>query len=205
MWWIICLCRFVFIYYLDRHQCFILVGFIYFFLNVQIISLWLVHQLWMAVVVIVWLLDLQLHVQSVSITTKVVSLKPAYGEVYWIHYVTVCQWPATGQWFSLGTPVSSTNKTNCNDLTAILLKVAINTINPDIVNYFFRSDIVTDLFELDIFKDIHVIPFLPYVRSDIFTDLFELDIFKDIHVIPFLPYVRSDIVADTLCSSQYYF
>ena len=24
----------------------------------------------------------------------------------------VCQWLATGQWFSLGTPVSSTNKTD---------------------------------------------------------------------------------------------
>ena len=26
-------------------------------------------------------------------------------------YMTVCQWLATGRWFSLGTPVSSTNKT----------------------------------------------------------------------------------------------
>jgi hypothetical protein len=30
------------------------------------------------------------------------------------------------QWFSPGTPVSSTNKT---DMTVILLKVALNTIN----------------------------------------------------------------------------
>ena len=32
-------------------------------------------------VVIVWWLDLQLPMQSVSITTKVVSSNPAYGEV----------------------------------------------------------------------------------------------------------------------------
>ena len=32
--------------------------------------------------VIVWWLDLQLPMQSVSITTKVVSSNPAYGEVY---------------------------------------------------------------------------------------------------------------------------
>jgi hypothetical protein len=39
------------------------------------------------VVVIVWYLDLQLPVQSVSITTKVVSSKPVHGEVYSIqHY-----------------------------------------------------------------------------------------------------------------------
>jgi len=38
--------------------------------------------------VIVWYLDLQLHVQSVPITTKVVSLNPVHGEVYLIqHYV----------------------------------------------------------------------------------------------------------------------
>ena len=41
----------------------------------------------------------------------------------------VCQWLAAGQWFSLGTPVSSTNKTDCHDITEILLKVALSTIN----------------------------------------------------------------------------
>jgi hypothetical protein len=35
-------------------------------------------------VVIVWWLDLQLPVQSVPITTKVVSLNPVHCEVYWI-------------------------------------------------------------------------------------------------------------------------
>jgi len=32
-------------------------------------------------------------------------------------------------WFSLGTPVSSTNKTDPHDITEILLKEALNTIN----------------------------------------------------------------------------
>ena len=50
--------------------------------------------------------------QSVPITTKVVSLKPVYGEVYSIQH------------YSPGTTVSPTN------ITDILLKVAINTINP---------------------------------------------------------------------------
>ena len=40
------------------------------------------------VVVIVWWLDLQLHMQLLPITTKVVSLNPVQGEVYSIqHYV----------------------------------------------------------------------------------------------------------------------
>jgi hypothetical protein len=34
-----------------------------------------------------------------------------------------------GQWFSPGTPVSSTNKTDHHDITEVLLKVALNTIN----------------------------------------------------------------------------
>ena len=33
----------------------------------------------------------------------------------------VCQWLATGWWFSWGTPVSSTNKTYCHDIIEILL------------------------------------------------------------------------------------
>ena len=41
----------------------------------------------------------------------------------------VCQWLVKGQWFSPGTPVSSTNKTDCNDITEILLKVVLNTTN----------------------------------------------------------------------------
>jgi hypothetical protein len=41
-----------------------------------------------AYVVILWLLDFQLSMQSVPITTKVVSSNPVHGEVYSIqHYV----------------------------------------------------------------------------------------------------------------------
>jgi hypothetical protein len=38
--------------------------------------------LWAVVVVIIWLLDLQLPMQSVPITTKVVSSSPIHGQVY---------------------------------------------------------------------------------------------------------------------------
>ena len=41
----------------------------------------------------------------------------------------VCQWRATGRWFSPGTPDSSINKTDRQDITEILLKVALTTIN----------------------------------------------------------------------------
>ena len=45
----------------------------------------------LGVVVVVWSLDLQLPVQSMSITTNVVSSYPVHGEVYSIqHYVIMC-------------------------------------------------------------------------------------------------------------------
>ena len=42
----------------------------------------------------------------------------------------VCQRLAICWWFSPSTPVSSTNKTDHHNITEILLKVALNTINP---------------------------------------------------------------------------
>jgi len=59
------------------------------------------------------------------------SLNPAHDEVYSIQHNEcdkICQWLAAGQWFSSGTPVSSTNKTVYHNITEIMLKVALNTI-----------------------------------------------------------------------------
>jgi hypothetical protein len=67
--------------------------------------------------------------QSVPITTKVVSSNPIHGEVHLIqHYaiIKVCQWLAVGRWFSPGTAVSSTDKTDRHDIAEILLKVEFN-------------------------------------------------------------------------------
>jgi len=63
-------------------------------------------------------------VQSVPITTKVVSSNPVHGEMYSIQHCVI----KFVSDFSPGTPVSSTNKTDCHDITEILLKVALNTI-----------------------------------------------------------------------------
>ena len=45
----------------------------------------------------------------------------------------------TGRWVSPGTPVSSTNKTDLHDITEILLKVALNTVNPITLNTNIHS------------------------------------------------------------------
>jgi hypothetical protein len=62
----------------------------------------------------------------------------------------VCQWLATGRWFSLGTPVSSINKTGRHDITEILLKVVLNTINQQIngVLYHVHTYTVTISYHL---------------------------------------------------------
>jgi hypothetical protein len=41
----------------------------------------------------------------------------------------VCQGLVTGRWLSLGTLVSSNNKTDCHDITEILFKVALKHHN----------------------------------------------------------------------------
>ena len=72
-------------------------------------------------------------------TTKVVSSNPVHVEVYSIQHIViqvVNDLRQVGDFF-LGTPVSSTDKSDRHDITDILLKVALSTINiPDIaVNY----------------------------------------------------------------------
>jgi hypothetical protein len=68
--------------------------------------------------------------QPVHITTDVVSSNLNQGKVTRCTtlYDKVCQWLATDQWFSPGSPVSSTNKTDHHDKIEILLKVALNAI-----------------------------------------------------------------------------
>jgi hypothetical protein len=79
-------------------------------------------------------LDLELPVQSVRITAKLMSLNfmarcTRYNIMWWSF-----QWLATGRCFSPSTPVPSTNKTDRHDITEILLKVVLNTINQPIIN-----------------------------------------------------------------------
>ena len=63
------------------------------------------------------------------ITTKVVSSNPFHGNAYSIQQYVIKFVSLTGRWFSPGTPVSFTNKTDCHDITEIFLKVASNAIN----------------------------------------------------------------------------
>ena len=69
--------------------------------------------------------------QIVPITTKVVSSNPTPGdgELDTTLCDKVCQWLAAGCWFSPGTSVSSTNKTDHHNIAEILLKVSLNTIS----------------------------------------------------------------------------
>ena len=91
-------------------------------------------------------LDLQLPVQSVPITTKGVSSNSVHGEVYSIQYYVIKfvsdLRQVGGFFFSPGTMVSSTNNTDCRDITEILLKVALNTINQTnlfLVTWLFKK------------------------------------------------------------------
>ena len=72
------------------------------------------------------------------ITTRVVISNSSQGEVYSIqHYVKrfVNDLRLVGCFFR-GTPVYSTNKTVRHDITEILLKMVLNTINQTNIFYF---------------------------------------------------------------------
>jgi len=76
--------------------------------------------------------------QSVPITTNVVSLNPTCGMVYSIqHYMIKFVTNLRQVWFSPGTPVSTTNKIDRHDITEILLKVTLKHHNPNSI-YFLN-------------------------------------------------------------------
>ena len=59
------------------------------------------------------------------------EFKSLHDKVYSIqHYVIKFVRLAAGPWFSPGTTVSSINKTDCHDITEILLKVTLSIIKP---------------------------------------------------------------------------
>ena len=58
------------------------------------------------------------YMQAVPITTNVVSSNPLRrGVLDTTLCDKVCQWLTAGQWFSLGTPVFSTNETDHHNIT----------------------------------------------------------------------------------------
>ena len=82
---------------------------------------------------VVIVLELQLPVQSVPITTKVVSSNSVHDELYQIqHYVI----KFVSDLRQVGGFNFSTNKTDRHDITEIFFKVALNTINQPSNNRF---------------------------------------------------------------------
>jgi hypothetical protein len=79
---------------------------------------------------------LQLPVQSVPYNYLYNQYLSPLKLWVWIPFLARCThtkvceslWLATGQWFSPGTLVPSTNTTDHHNITEILLKVALNTI-----------------------------------------------------------------------------
>jgi len=76
----------------------------------------------------------------VHITTKVVNSNPAHSEVYSIqlYVIKFVSYLRQVDWFSRGTPVSSTNKTDRNNITEVLLKEALytTTLTPICIHIF---------------------------------------------------------------------
>jgi hypothetical protein len=73
-----------------------------------------------------------------------VSSNPAHDEVYSIqHYAIKFVWLASGRWFSSGTPISSTNQTDRNNIAEIMLKVELSTTpSPKHPSEMFSDDLL---------------------------------------------------------------
>jgi len=74
-----------------------------------------------------------LPMQSVPITTDVVSSNLDQGEMYnimWLSLSVTCD----------RSVVFSTNKTDRHDITEILLKVALNTIKSNLFKKYFKQE-----------------------------------------------------------------
>ena len=81
-------------------------------------------------------MDLQLLMQSVPITTKVVSTNPVHGEVCLIQHYVINLSVTCGR-SVIFSGYSCTNKTDRHDITDILLKMALKHNKPKSNIYFF--------------------------------------------------------------------
>ena len=92
------------------------------------------------VVEIVWYLDIQLSMDSVPIHSHRQFESSSWRGVLDTTLCNkVCQWLVAGGWFSLGTLVSSTNKTDRHDIAEILLKLFVKHANQNAI----RSSSIT--------------------------------------------------------------
>jgi hypothetical protein len=90
----------------------------------------------------IWSSKVSVHIVHIRHLWQQLQLK--WGALY-ILCDKVCQWLAAGQWFSPGPPVSSTNITDCHDITEILLKVALNTITSNPRQWIARIEYKSQL------------------------------------------------------------
>ena len=72
-----------------------------------------------------------------------------------VHWILVCQWFAVGRWSSLGTPVSSTNKTDHHD----------NSLPPS----KHKALICVSCFNSHVVNTLHIIPPLPLFIQRCYT------------------------------------
>ena len=74
------------------------------------------------------------------------DLRQVGGFLYTTLCDKVCQWLTTDLWFSQGTSISSTDKTDRHDITEILLNVALNTITLTLIRKHLEVFLIRYIF-----------------------------------------------------------
>ena len=77
---------------------------------------------------VIWLIDFRGEDFQRIFLVKIIKIYNFFSKPNYIVCEKVCQQLATDWWFSPGPPLSSTNNTDCHDITEILLKVVLITI-----------------------------------------------------------------------------
>ena len=108
-----------------------------------------------------------------------------------------------GQWFSLSYLVSSTNKTDRHNITVILLKLALNTINlPIFYIFFFRHSVDLFLDFINIFRKLMII--LAKKVCTLMCSVYITVIMSTVYINVIMCIVSDDVMVRVLMSSTVY-
>ena len=86
----------------------------------------------------------------------------------------VCQWLVAGRWFSPGTPVSATNKTDCHNISRMLLKVVLSTIKPNHQQTKYKNCMVSQISDYPVLVSIMLFLYTEIIEEVVSSHTFTI-------------------------------
>ena len=139
-------------------------------------------NLWNALIILYWKWNIKQISKKKSRSGKTLLLA---GPNVWQEFFFICN-SAIGRWFSPGTPASSTAKTGHHDIAEILLKVALNTIKSNQINFLKFKDIFHDNANNNLFTTSNLTHFNRNPRHDVIQQFRNSEGFRQFNLVPCL-------------------